>query len=53
MEAEVREILSAALEEDEIPLGTAIRARFADIGGVELELPDRKQHPIRDRNLFE
>lgn len=52
MEAEVRDILSAALAEDDTPLGTAIARRFADIGGVELELPDRKEHPIRDRDLF-
>ena len=45
MEQEVRDILSAALDEEVVPtenLADAIRARFAEIGGVELELPPRE-----------
>lgn len=49
MEQEVRDILSAALD-DEVPTGKEfidrIRARFADLGGVELELPPRG--PMRE-----
>lgn len=45
MEQEVRDILAAALEE-ESPTGKefieGIRARFAELGGVELELPPRE-----------
>lgn len=45
MEQEVRDILRAALDE-ESPSGKefidGIRARFAEIGGVELELPPRE-----------
>ena len=44
MEQEVRDILRAALNE-ESPSGKEfidrIRARFAELGGVELELPPR------------
>ena len=48
MEAEVRTILtdSLATDEDDRPnLAQAIRERFADIGGVELELPPRRDRP--------
>ena len=44
MEQEVRDILRAALEEEEAPirnLGTAINELFKPFGGVELELPCR------------
>jgi len=45
MEQEVRDILKAALDE-ESPSGKdfveRIRARFAELGGVELELPPRE-----------
>ena len=45
MEQEVRGILGAALDE-EPPSGkesiNGIRARFAELGGVELELPPRE-----------
>ena len=48
MEAEVREILKrASLEpsEREGNLGTQIHALFADIGGVELDIPPREPTP--------
>ena len=47
MEAEARELLTKSVEE-EIPsaleedLGTAIRKRFAALGGVELKIPPRR-----------
>ncbi len=54
MEQEARDILRAALEE-EAPTGTdlasAIRARFAPLGGVELELPPRE--PMREPPRFD
>ncbi len=46
MEQEVRDILRAALDEEVAPiknLGTAIHELFKPFGGVELELPLRKQ----------
>ena len=46
MEQEVRDILRAALDEEVAPirnLGTAIHKLFKPFGGVELELPLRKQ----------
>ena len=49
MEQEVRDILRAALDEE---VTLSMEYRFAEIGGVELELPPRE--PIRDRpNLIE
>ena len=45
MEAEVRAILEETLAEPE-NLGQAIHRRFAALGGVELELPDRS--PARE-----
>jgi plasmid stability protein len=48
MEAEARELLARSVE-DEIPsapeedLGTAIRKRFAALGGVELKIPPRRR----------
>ena len=54
MEQEAREILKHALEEDSVPvrnLGSAIRARFAPLGGVELEIPPRQ--PMRDPPRFD
>ncbi|MCB2251981.1 plasmid stabilization protein [Pseudomonas chlororaphis] len=47
MEEEARLILRRALSRtaDSQDLGTRIRARFADIGGVELELPERTEAP--------
>ena len=44
MEQEVRDILRTAVEEERPPtqdLATAIRSRFAPLGGVELDLPPR------------
>lgn len=44
MEEEVRQILSVAVEESELPsrgLGTAIHNLFKPLGGLELELPPR------------
>jgi plasmid stability protein len=53
MEEEVRHILRAALAET-VPaapdLGARIRARFADLGGVELALAQRE--PIRPPPLL-
>ena len=48
MEEEARAILRAALTEQGSPtnLARAIRARFAPLGGVELEIPPRD--PMRD-----
>lgn len=51
MEAEVRDILSVALSRDQddvrtIPekgLGTWMRDHFAEIGGVELDIPKRTE----------
>ena len=54
MEQEAREILKAALEEEKAPdrnLASAIHARFAPFGGVELELPPRE--PMRDPPTFD
>jgi len=51
MEAEARVILAAALvDRPERGLGTWIHERFADIGGVELELP-RRDEPARAAEL--
>jgi antitoxin FitA len=49
MEEEARTLLRSALAEDAVPRGSladAIRARFARLGGVELELPSRE--PMRE-----
>lgn len=49
MEQEARDILRTALDEasaTSTDLGSSIRARFAPLGGVELELPPRE--PIRN-----
>ena len=54
MEQEARDILRAALEEDSPTgkdLASAIRARFAPLGGVELELPPRE--PMREPPRFD
>lgn len=47
MEEEVRHILRRALSvrTSETGLGSRIRRRFAALGGVELELPARKEMP--------
>ncbi|MCY3634023.1 MAG: plasmid stabilization protein [bacterium] len=47
MEEEARLILRDAVEQDVGPvdLAAAIRKRFADLGGVELELPSREAMP--------
>ena len=47
MEAEIRLILAAAVREpsQSDDLLTALLDRFADIGGVELELPSRSTRP--------
>jgi plasmid stability protein len=49
MEAEARHILDEALTTyDDVPasgLGSRIHARFAALGGVELELPPRTEPP--------
>ena len=49
MEQEARDILRSALKQEPSggrDLASAIRARFAPLGGVELELPFRE--PIRE-----
>jgi plasmid stability protein len=47
MEAEVRDILRLALQNQvpEYGLGTWIHQRFAEIGGAELDLPERSEQP--------
>jgi plasmid stability protein len=48
MEAEVRAILQEALPSQQpssVGLGSRIHARFAAIGGAELELPARREAP--------
>lgn len=52
MEEEARVILREAVERKEGPanLASAIRARFAPLGGVELELPPRE--PMREPPRF-
>ncbi len=56
MEEEARSILRKALSDSEdleqtIGIGTRIRSRFEDIGGVELELPQRTEMPRAFENL--
>ena len=54
MEEEARDILRAALSQEEAPtekLGSAIRARFAPLGGVELDIPPRE--PMREPPHFD
>ena len=52
MEEEARAILRAALTETASPtnLARAIRARFAPLGGVELDIPPRE--PMREPPRF-
>jgi plasmid stability protein len=48
MEEEVRQILRAALSEPAVPandLASRVRARFVDLGDVDLQLPPRE--PVR------
>ncbi len=48
MEGEVRAILTDAVaggEDEQINLAQTVRERFAEIGGVELEIPLRKGMP--------
>ena len=54
MEAEVRDILQTALNRQPAApqnLASAIRARFAPLGGVELEVPPRS--PMRKPPRFD
>ena len=54
MEEEVRDILRAALKQDPVGekgLGSLIRARFAPLGGIELEIPARG--PMREPPHFD
>lgn len=49
MEQEARDILRAALDEEEVPtrnLGTAIHELFKPLGGVDLPIPPRE--PMRE-----
>ncbi|MDH4571871.1 FitA-like ribbon-helix-helix domain-containing protein [Salinicola acroporae] len=50
MEEEVRVILRGALSPPQTGLGSRIKARFAESGGVDLELPVREDSP-RDPGL--
>ena len=53
MEQEVRDILRTAVEDESRPtqnLASAIRSRFAPLGGVELDLPPRT--PMREPPRF-
>jgi len=53
MEEEARQILRAALQEPVLPvrdLGSRIRARFAALGDVRLELEPRE--PVREPPVF-
>lgn len=46
MESEVREILRTVLARPAGPgMGTRIRQRFSEIGGVNLDLPSRAERP--------
>ena len=54
MEQEVRDILRAALDEEEAPaknLGTALHELFRPFGGVELDIPSRE--PMREPPRFD
>ena len=54
MEEEVRQILNNVLSQElsaPVNLASAIRSRFAPLGGAELELPSRE--PMRDPPCFE
>ncbi|WP_408856604.1 hypothetical protein [Acidiphilium sp.] len=55
MEAEARRILQTALAPQEAPsvrhLYDRVRARFAPLGGVNLELPPRE--PVREPPRFD
>ena len=54
MEEEVRQILTDVLTQElsaPADLASAIRSRFAPLGGVELDLPSRD--PMRDPPRFE
>ncbi len=54
MEQEARDILRAALHQESSTgsdLARSIRARFAPLGGVELDLPDRE--PPREPPQFD
>ncbi len=47
MEAEVRAILVEVVAEEEVPqnLLLALRERFAELGGVDLDIPPRRTPP--------
>jgi plasmid stability protein len=45
VEAEVRAILRAAVDVPEENFLVALRAAVAEVGGAELELPARDEHP--------
>lgn len=54
MEEEARDILRAALNQEPAPardLASAIRRRFAPLGGVELDIPRRE--PMREPPRFD
>ena len=45
VEAEVRTILDAAVDAPQGNILLALRAAFADLGGADLELPERSDQP--------
>lgn len=46
LEAEIRAILTEAVRDpDEHHLGKALLEEFGDLGGVDLDLPDREEPP--------
>ena len=56
MEEEARLILRDVLSvsenaEEQFGIGTRIRKRLKDLGGVELELPERSERPRVPENL--
>jgi len=56
MEEEARSILRSALSDSEdveasIGIGTRIRNRLKDVGGIELNLPHRTEKPRVPENL--
>ncbi len=45
MEEEVRTILRTVLVQPSLGLGSRIHSRFASMGGIELEVPERSVSP--------
>ena len=54
MEEEAREILRSALSQEASPsssLSSTIRRRFAELGGVDVQIPERE--PVRRPPVFD